>query len=116
MLIKMLTRYASPKRSCPPGGVIDLPKKEAESLIEGGYAVAKNPPIVKLKPVEKPKPPGKTPEERAAEILAAVRIVLELKDASKLTASGAPKVEVLAELLGFDVTLAERNRAFEQIS
>ena len=78
--------------------------------------MAKNPPIVKLKPVEKPKPPAKTPEERAAEILAAVRIVLELKDPSKLIASGAPKVEVLEELLGFDITSDERDIAFEQIS
>lgn len=111
MQVKMLTRYSSPKRSCPPGGSIDLPQKEAESLIDGGYALAV---VGKPKAVEKTPPVAKTPEERAAEILAAVRIVLEEKDDSKMTTSGAPKVEALEELLGFDLTSSERDIAFEQ--
>lgn len=38
MKVKMKTRYASPRGTCDPNGVLDLPAEEAKVLVEAGYA------------------------------------------------------------------------------
>jgi hypothetical protein len=40
MRIKMLTLMAGPDEVRKPGQIVDVPDKEAKSLVDGGYAVA----------------------------------------------------------------------------
>jgi len=102
MQVKMLTRYSSPRGTCQPGKIINLPEKEAKSLLSGGYAL---PVAAQVKPAP----------DREAEILDAVGILIDENDKSKLIASGAPSVEALEDLLGYDITSAERDTAYEQV-
>ena len=39
MLVRMKTNYAGPRGTCSEGKIIKLPKREAEALIRGKYAV-----------------------------------------------------------------------------
>jgi len=118
MKIKMLTLYAGPKMTCQRGKSIDLPEKEAQALVDGGYAlhVLDKPRAVEKKPESADPNAGRgNDEKRAGLILDAVQMILEEVDDSKLIASGAPKVDVLEDLLGFDITSAERDIAFDQV-
>jgi len=112
MKVKMLTRYAGPSGTCQPGKIINLPEKEAKSLISGGYALSV---AAKVKPTPDSDPPDGDPGDREAEILDAVDILVDENDKSKLIASGAPSVEALEDLLGYDITSAERDTAYEQV-
>ena len=38
MRVRMKTQYAGPAGAVAPGVTIDLPKKEAKALVDGGYA------------------------------------------------------------------------------
>ena len=38
MMIKLKTRYASPKMNAGAGSIIDVPEKEAVELVGGGFA------------------------------------------------------------------------------
>lgn len=60
MLVRMNTRYASPRGVCNPGGTIDLSDVEAAQLIAGGYAVAA---------VPSPKAPTPEPEPDVEEAI-----------------------------------------------
>lgn len=109
MQVKMLTRYSSPHGTCQPGKIITLPEKEAQPLLEGGYAL----PVVGE---SKPEPvPESEPVDREAEILDAVQMLIAEDDRSKLIASGAPSVEALEELLGYDITSLERDTAYLKV-
>lgn len=107
MKVKMLTLYAGPNGTCQRGKHINLSEEEAKSLIDEGYAL---PLTDKTKPVLE-----KNQVDREAEILDAVRILIDENDRSKLIASGAPSVEALEDLLGYDITSAERDTAYEQV-
>ena len=105
MKVKMLTRYAGPGGTCSPGKAIDLPEKEAQSLIAGRYA------LLATGKIE----PERDRGDRETEISNAVNMLLEENDASKLIASGAPSVEAVEALLGFDITSAERDLAYDKV-
>ena len=107
MKVKMLTLYAGPKGTCQRGKHINLSEKEAKSLIDEGYAL---PVTDKTKPVLENKQ-----VDREAEIFDAVGMLIGEDNKSKLIASGAPSVEALEDLLGYDITSAERNTAYEQV-
>ena len=106
--IKMLSQYCGEKGTHKAGSVIGVPESEARQLIKGLYAEEYKEPEP-----EKPKAPAMTEEERAENIKAAVKMILESGNQEKLIASGAPDVRALEGILGFDISADERNAAYE---
>jgi len=84
-----------------PGSVItDMPEKEAKRLIDKG----------KVERAEEEETPEPVISE---EVIEAARKAIE---AGQTTGSGKPKVEAMAEILGRDVSAAERDEAFEKLN
>lgn len=119
MNIKMKKALAG---GVPPGTfayscqqVIEIDDERGAAWIKGGNAVAAE---------DHEKATAKHPEEsvsgnesvdREAEILDAVRLIVGEDDKSKLIASGAPSVEALEDLLGYDISSTERDTAYGQV-
>ncbi len=117
MKIKMKVALAggAPPRSFAyrPGQIIEIDDKRGESWIEGGNAVIAE----KHEEATAEHPQAESPEplDREAEILDAVHMLVDEDNKSKLIASGAPSVEAIEELLGFDIISAERDTAYLQV-
>jgi hypothetical protein len=62
-------------------------------------------------------PPGKDGDkandpERAAKILAAIKVMIDANKPEKFTTTGLPRADALSEAVGFEVTSAERDAAW----
>ena len=56
MVVRMRTRYAGPRGNAGPGETIDIPRTEAQALIDGRYAVradGEKPPVPQKAAVKK---------------------------------------------------------------
>lgn len=83
----------------PPPEELELDLKEALRLEGKGH-------VQILEDVDQ----GVEDEKRNAEILEAARKAL---DAGKVTGSGKPEVKAVEEILGYDITAEERDRAWK---
>lgn len=78
---------------------------EMDVVAIGGEAVSKaTPSLVPQDAPEKDNPQG---EDRAAQILTAISLLVEKNDAADFTGSGTPSVKAVEGILGFDIDRSE---------
>lgn len=114
-VITLCTTYVDPKQPpVPPGTLIELPANEAlDGIARGLFA---DPATVPAPATVRPA----RPDDPAAVVSAIVEELrgwsaADLANEELVTASGKPSVPVLAGRLGYEISAAERDAAFDQV-
>lgn len=98
-----------------PGEPVSLPKKDGEELTARLGSGPSPVSAAASQAPEAPEPPVKPTGKDLDAALAGVIKTLDLKDPEPWTGTGAPSVAVLEKILGYDVTAAERDAAWDAV-
>lgn len=85
--------------------------KECWRAVQQAGAVPEDQEKVNAAPKKKDAAPD-DPDARDTQIVAALKLMVESNKREEFTGSGAPKVEVISQLTGFDVDAKERDRVW----
>jgi hypothetical protein len=98
-----------------PEGLPKTPDSQPEPVEDDADTVNLDDPIDDIPGLDlKPNTDDKEPQnDRADQILDAVKLIYQTGDTKALTVGGDPRVRPLEELLGFDITSEERDTAVD---
>ncbi len=100
----LVTRDKNKDTDHAPGVEVDLPKAAAEAVVARGLA---------RRPGKSPKPSAPTKPTGAALDAAIAAVILDLDPQEDVNRDGTPSVPALEKHLGYDITAAERDAAWD---
>jgi hypothetical protein len=116
MKVKLKTIYANASGTHGVDEVIDVPQSEAQDLILHGFAMELKDSNKAEVPMDEQAPPMNAPKNNEPDIVQEIVEAIGLLDPENpdhYTKGKKPEVAALEEILGKDITAAQRDKAFE---